>query len=159
MEELSVPQREVQVRIHLQDGRNVGGKMYVPAVGPDGGPGHLIDRLNEEAEQFVVLTEKQKAHLINESRILMVQVDDDEVEERVERTIEDSARSRHLLVKLQLTSGTEIIGNLAYVQPMEQERLQDYLNSAGRFIPMRVHDRLAYINRDHIVSVLGLRGD
>ena len=160
MRDLVVLQREVQVHLHLQDGRNLTGTMFVPAIGPDGGPGHLIDRLNEESEEFVALRENdQRTHLIHETRILTVQIDHDEVEERVEKEIEEAPLSHHLLVKMNLTSGAEIIGHLSYVQPEDHERLQDYLNAARRFIPLRVEDKLVYVNRQQVVSVIALRGE
>ena len=37
MEEYAVPTREVQVRVLLQDERELSGAMYVPVDGPDGG--------------------------------------------------------------------------------------------------------------------------
>ena len=160
MRDLVVLQREVQVHLHLQDGRDLNGTMFVSAIGPDGGPGHLIDRLNEESEEFVALRENdQRTHLIHETRILTVQIDHDEVEERVEKEIEEAPRSHHLLVKIHLSSGAEIIGQLSYVQPEDHERLQDYLNTTRRFIPLRVEDKLVYVNRQQVVSVIALSGE
>ncbi len=159
MNELAVLQREVEVELHLQDGRDLAGTMFVPLIGPDGGPGHLIDRLNEESEEFVALREDQRIHLIHETRILTVRVEDDAVEERVEREIEESPSSHRLLVKMHLTSETEIIGQLSYVQPRDHERLQDYLNTSRRFIPLRVQSQLLYVNRQQVVSVVPLRGE
>ena len=159
MKSFAVPKREVQVRVLLQDGRDLSGLMYVPAIGPDGGPGQLIERLNEEADVFLALRDNQKTHLIHEARILTVAVLEDEVEERVEQQLEGSAGGRHLLVKLHLISGAEVLGNLTYVQPLDHERLLDFLNTRPRFIPLRVHNRLLYVSRLHIVSVVALRGE
>lgn len=159
MDEYAVPQREVDVKVLLEKGLTLSGQVYVPAVGPDGGPGRLIDQLNQEADEFMALRESQRTHLIHEERILTVAVLEDEVEERVERQLENSHGSRHLLVKLHLTSGAEVIGNLAYVQPHEHERLRDFLNTARRFIAMRVHDRPLYVNRQQITSAFALRGE
>ncbi len=159
MNDLAVLQREVEVELHLQDGRDLEGTMFVPLIGPDGGPGHLIDRLNEESEEFVALKEDQRVHMIHETRILTVRVDDDEVEERVEKEIEEAPSSHRLLVKIHLTSGAEIIGQLSYVQPRDYERLQDYLNTSRRFLPLRIQNQLLYVNRQQVVSVFALRGE
>ena len=160
MKELAVLQREVKVVLHLLDGRNLTGAMFVPAVGPDGGPGHLIERLNEESEEFVALRESnERTHLIHETRILTVQIEHDEVEEQVERAIEEAPLSHHLLVKMNMSSGSEIIGQLSYIQPENHERLRDFLNDARRFIPLRVQDKLVYVNRQQVVSVFALRGE
>ncbi len=159
MGEFAVPQREVRVQILLQDGRELSGEVYVPETGPYGEPGHLIDRLNQESEDFLALKVSHNTHLVHETQILTVTVLDGEVEEQIEKQIEDSARKRHLLVKIHLTSGAELIANLSYVQPLEQERLQDYLNTRRRFIPVRFQNQLLYVNRRQIVSAVGLRGE
>ncbi len=159
MEEFAVPQREVRVLIHLQDGRKLSGQVYVPETGPYGQPGHLIDRLNQESEDFLALKVDQNTQLVHEKRILTVAVLEGDVEEQIEKQIEDSSRKRRLMVRIQMTSGAAIIAQLSYVQPPEQERLQDYLNLRKLFIPVRVQDRLIYSNRRQIVSVVGLQGE
>ena len=55
MGEFAVPQRQVRVQVLLQDGRQLSGEVYVPETGPYGQPGHLIDRLNQESEDFLAL--------------------------------------------------------------------------------------------------------
>ncbi len=159
MEVLSVPQREVSVRLHLLDSRDLEGITYVPAIGPDGEPGQLIERLNKASEEFIALTEGTKTHLIHESRILTVQIQHDAVEEEAEQKLEADGVSQHLLVKIHLTSGAEVIGHLYYVQPPEHARLRDYLNTERRFIPVMVKDQLTYVNRGQIVSAVALRGE
>lgn len=159
MEEYAVPQREVRVQVLLQDGRELSGEVYVPETGPYGEPGHLIDRLNQESEEFLALKVRQNTHLIHETRILTVTILESEVEEQIEKQIEDSAGKRSLLVKIHLTSGTDLIAKVSYLQPLEQERLQDFLNTRRSFIAVRAHDRLVYVNRRQIVSVVGLRGE
>ncbi len=159
MGEFAVPQREVTVRILLQDGRKLTGTVYVAETGPYGEPGHLIDRLNLESEDFLALSEGRSTHLIRETRILTVTVLEGEVEELVAKQIEDSARKRRLLVKFHLTAGDPVIARLSYVQPLELERLRDYLNAQRRFIPVRVENQLVFVNRRQIVSATGLRGE
>ncbi len=159
MGELAVPQREVGVRILLQDGRELTGEVFVPEIGPYGEPGNLIERLNQESDDFLVLKDGLQTHHIDATRILTVAILEGEVEEQIERRIEDSLLKRRLLVKIHLTSGTTIIAKLSYVQPLEQERLQDFLNTRRRFIPVRSQDELLYVSRRQIVSVVGLRGE
>ncbi len=159
MGEFAVPQREVEVEVLLQDGRKLRGEVYVPETGAYGEPGHLIDRLNQESEDFLALKVGRDTHLVHETRILTVTVLDGEVEEQIARQIEDNARKRHLLVKVCLTAGEELIARLSYLQPLEQERLRDVLNIRRRFIPVRAQDRLVYVNRRQIVSVVSLRGE
>ncbi len=158
MGEFAVPQREVKVVVLLQDGRELTGVVYVPETGPDGEPGRLIDRLNQEPE-FLALKEGRSTHLIHETRILTVTILGDEVEDRGERQIEGMAGKRRLLLKIHLVSGAEIIAKLSYLAPHDHERLQDYLNTRRHFIPVRVQERLLYLNRRQIVSVVALRGE
>ena len=159
MGEFAVPQRVVRVQVLLQDGRELSGEVYVPETGPYGEPGHLIDRLNQESEDFLALTVGRDTHLIHDRQILTVAVLDGEVEEQIARQVEESARKRQLLVKIHLASGDELTAKLSYVQPLEQQRLQDFLNTRRRFIPVRAEGRLVYVNRRQIVGVVGLRGE
>ena len=159
MEDYAVPQREVQVKARLLDGQELVGTMYTPLEGPDGEPGHLIDHLNEESEQFIALNDGTSTHLIQAHRLLTVQVAGDKVEERVEDEIEHAALARNLLIKVNLDGGVELIGNLTYLQPPDHARLLDYLNAANRFIPLVIHQRLTYVNREQIISVRALRGE
>jgi hypothetical protein len=159
MEGMSVPQREVPVHLHLLDGRDLAGVTYVPAIGPDGEPGQLIERLNKASEEFIAFTEDEQTHLVHESRILTVQIDHDKVEEEAEHKLAAAGVSQHLLVKIHMASGLEVIGHLFYVQPPEHSRLGDYLNSERRFIPLMVKEQLTYVNRGQIVSAVALRGE
>ena len=63
----------VAVRVTLENGRTVEGGLYVPAIGPDGQPGRLLDRLNDEAEQFLPLAGRHET-LLNKSAIVSVQL-------------------------------------------------------------------------------------
>ncbi len=153
MEEFRVPQRQVEVSVHLLDGQNLDGLMFVPALGPDGEPGRLIDRLNLAAEDFLPLQEKDSStHLIQEHRILTVRVPNDEVEEGTEKEIEDSQYCQHCRVEFRLTSGLGLKGHLYFVQPQNHLRLCDYLNSGKRFIPLHAEGGLIYVNREQIIS-------
>ena len=159
MKDFAVPQRELKVLVQLQDGRELTGTVFAPEIGPFGEPGHLIDRLNEEEEDFLALKAGRSTHLVHEKRILTVAILEDEEEDRVEQQLESSAGRRSLLVKIHLTTGDDVIAKLTYVQPMDHERLQDYLNTRRLFIPVRVQERLLYVNRRQIVSVVALRGE
>lgn len=159
MESYAVPQREVQVRVRLVDGRDLTGNMYAPAAGPGGEPGHLIDRLNDDSARFLALNDGAATWLVQTRRILTVEVAGDEVEERAKHRLDEAALSRRLLVSFFLPRDVELTGHLTYVPRPEQTRLQDYLNEARRFIPMVVADRLTYVNRGQIVSAKALGGE
>lgn len=151
-----VPQRQVKVRVKLEGGQDLTGLMYVPVMGETGGPGRLLDRLNENADAFLPLTVGNKTHLINARRVVLVRVED-KGEEQVEQKIEESQAdySRQLQVRMRLATGEVITGILAYLRPKGQERLLDYLNTERRFLPLHV-DRLVYVNRLQMVSIFEL---
>ncbi len=56
-------------------------------------------------------------------------------------------------VELSLEDGSSVEGELTYWRPEGQRRLQDYLNSAERFIPVRADGLVHLVNRDRIVSL------
>jgi hypothetical protein len=67
------------------------------------------------------------------------------VEEEGDRTVAD--------VELVLEDGKRVAGVVTYWRPRGQRRLQDYLNSADHFIPVRDGEIIHLVNRDRIVSV------
>lgn len=151
--DLRVPQREIAVTLHLVDGRDLDGVLWLPTVGPYGGPASLADRLNETAPGFIPFGEGSRIHLVHDTRILTVRTSAEPSEDS------EMELSRKLLVKLHLISGDAVIGRLVYVMPQDHERLQDYLNSAKRFIPLHIEEDLVLVNRDQIVSAVALRGE
>ncbi len=156
MEEFQVLQRQVEVSVHLLDGQDLDGLMYVPALGPDGEPGRLIDRLNLATEDFLPFRQKGATLLIQEHRILTVRVHHDEVDEGAEKQIENSRLCQRCRVEIRLTSGFEVEGQLHFLQPQDHLRLCDYLNSGKRFIPLQGEDGLIYVNREQIISARSL---
>ena len=153
MDTLRIPQRMVPVRVLLADSQVVEGGLYVPAVGPDGRPGRLLDRLNDDAEEFMPLAGRYET-LLSKSSIVHVQLASGH--ERVEG-IEDTL-AREQQVRLVLRRGSPVQGWIRYLMPEEKARLLDYLNVAPRFIPLIGTRRVTVVNRCFIVSVQELTG-
>ncbi|MEZ4655895.1 MAG: hypothetical protein R3E12_20485 [Candidatus Eisenbacteria bacterium] len=55
-------------------------------------------------------------------------------------------------IDVHLSDGSSLQGTIAYVLPPAQRRLQDVLNFDERFLIVRDHDRVCFINRRHIVK-------
>ena len=149
MKMFRVPQREVPVIVELRDGSERRGHLYASASGPGGRPGRLIDRLNDDEERFLPLTDGGRGWLLNKDWIVRVAVD---VDHRA-LELESEAGAHRVEVRFEMASGSAIEGTVFYTMPPDKQRLLDYLNSEGRFIPLR-HDGGAWlINRDHITQV------
>jgi hypothetical protein len=56
-------------------------------------------------------------------------------------------------VEVTLHDGTALAGEVAYAMPEGRSRLIDFLNTLGRFLPLRDGETLHFINKEWIVSV------
>ncbi|MFQ6023303.1 MAG: hypothetical protein ACE5NW_11325 [Acidiferrobacterales bacterium] len=148
MKALRTPQRVVPVRVLLEDGRTVEGGFYAPAAGPDGGPGRLLDRLNDGLEEFVPLAGRYET-LISKAWMVTIQLPGDQ--EDAEGIESEVAREQR--VRITLPRGKVVEGWIRYLMPEERGRLLDYLNTAPHFIPLVGENRITLVNRRFIVSV------
>ena len=148
MKMFQIPRRAIDVRGLLRSGVELTGTLYAAASGPDGRPGRLGDRLNEDAERFVAVRTGGDGCLLNKSWILTVDLGTGEQEIELEQT----AAMREIEVRLKLAGGTELEGRLPFSMPPGRGRLIDYLNEAPHFIPLARADRLLMVNRDFIVK-------
>jgi len=153
VKQLRVPQREIQAEILLYGGQRRRGRFYVPASGPDGGPGRLIDRLNDASEGFLALAEEGSGCLVSKQRIVCVELVRDEHE--VELTGDES----RVAVRIELAAGPTLEGEMPYAMPPDKSRLIDYLNAASRFIHLLAGERLMLVNRDFLTTVNRLEDD
>jgi len=150
METLRVPKRAVEVRLLLEGGESLEGALYVPPTGPYGGPGRLIDRLNDEAEAFMPLvSDGSHTHLVSKTRILTLEI------EAGQEDLEpiDTFASRELLVSIETVGGLTLSGRLVFVMPPGQRRTLDFLNAAPPFISLADEDKTTLIRRSGIISV------
>lgn len=153
MKAFRTPRRVVPVRVLLEDGRKWEGGLYAPAAGPDGNPGRLIDRLNDDAEEFLPLAGRYQT-LLNKSRIVTIELATGE--EQAECIESEAARGQQ--VKITLTCGVTLAGRIRYLMPEGRGRLLDYLNAAPRFIPLIGESRVSLVHRRFVVSVQELTG-
>jgi hypothetical protein len=144
-----VPQRRVQVVVHLTQGDPLVGCLFVPTEGPGGNVMRLSDRLAEPGDGFLALVQDQRSRLISRRRILRVELLS---KEEVKNEIEPGA-CEPVLVACRLADGSILEGTVAFAMPPGRERLIDYLNSRpDGFVPMRTGKTLALIHLRQVVD-------
>ncbi len=153
MNSLRTPQRVVAVRILLEEGRTLEGGFYTPATRHDGSPGRLLDRLNDDTEEFLPFAGRYET-LINKAWIVTVQLASGQ--EYAEAVETEAAREQR--VRVTLIRGKIVEGWVRYLMPEERGRLLDYLNTAPRFIPLVGDTRITMVHRRFIVNVQELTG-
>lgn len=149
MDRFRVPRRLVHVRVLLDDGRTLDGRLFTAVTGPDGGPERLIDHLNDPGEDFIPFALGDDRVLIGKAGIVYVQLP-----ERSDET--DGVQSelaRRAAIRLTLTGGISLLGSVLIDMPVERSRVVDYLNAAPRFVPLHGEGQITLVQRNHIVSV------
>jgi hypothetical protein len=152
METYRVPQRKIAVRVALADGATLDGALFAPAAGPDGAPGRLIDRLNEEEEHFLALAGPDESFLLRKSALVAVHLgpDDGALEYHA------GEQSTAVEVRIVLEGGVALEGRVAYTMPPEKRRILDFLNATQGFVALARADGMTLFNRDRVVRVSDL---
>jgi len=144
-----VPQRKVQVRVHLTQGDPLVGCLFVPSEGPGGNVMRLSDRLAEPADRFLALVRDDESRLISRRRILHVELSS---KEEIENEVEPGV-GKPVLVACRLADGSILEGSISFAMPRGRERLIDYLNSRpDGFVPMRTGKTLSLIHLSQVVD-------
>jgi hypothetical protein len=152
MKMFRTPRRVVPVRVLLDDGRKLEGGLYAPGARADGTPGRLVDRLNDDTEEFLPIARYET--LLNKACIISVELAaGEEQAEGIENAV-----AREQQVEVALIGGTTLSGWIRVLMPEERGRLLDYLNAAPRFIPVIGENRVTLVHRRFIVSVEELNG-
>ena len=129
MKEFKVPKRGVTSSVRMCDGSILEATLFVPKSGPDGAPGRVIDRLNDEGERFVPAKVGGRHELLNTDRIVWVRLETAEV------TADPVVPASHAHdVGVTLSDGATVEGTVRFVMPPERSRLLDYCNAAPTFI-------------------------
>lgn len=144
-----VPQRKVQVVVHLTQGDPLVGKLFVPAEGPGGKPVRLSDRLAEPGDRFLALVQEDNSRLISRNLIVRVEL---LVDEDAESEMEPGA-GEPILVTCRLADGSILEGTVSFAMPPGRERLIDYLNSRPEgFVPLRTGKTLSLVHLRQVVD-------
>jgi hypothetical protein len=144
-----IPQRKVQVVVHLTKGDPLLGKLFVPVEGPGGKPVRLSDRLAEPGDRFLALVQEDNSRLISRHLIVRVEL---LAEEDAEFETEPGT-GEPVLVACRLADGSVVEGTVSFAMPPGRERLIDYLNSRpDGFVPLRAGKMLSLIHLRQVVD-------
>lgn len=149
MEIYRIPRRETAVRILLDDGRSIDGALFTSDTGPGGGPEDLLHHLNDASEEFVPLSSGTDRFLLNKAGIIWAQA----TGEAAREIAAEMAGGHRVPVRLSLTGGVNLVGTFAVVMPPERSRVLDYLNAAGRFVPLFGEGTVTLVQRGFVVVV------
>lgn len=154
MEVFRVPQREIPVTVRLIDGSRHEGRLFAPAAGPDGAPGRLIDRLNDDKEHFVPLARADGGFLLSKSALVAIHLGPEDG--RLEWHEGEQAHEAEVAVVLE--GGVELEGTVAYSLPPEKRRILDFFNTTLGYVPILQREGMTLFNRDHVVRVRDMNG-
>jgi hypothetical protein len=155
MKIFQVPQRTVSVRAYLEGGHELDGVLFAPASGPDGAPGRLCDRLDEEQERFIALRQGEQTDLVNKRSIVWLRLTGEDA--RLES--HEGETAREVRVRVWVDGDRVVEGMVAYTMPPEKARILDYLNAAPPFVPIHGEEGLTLVNRDRVLRVQDLAGE
>jgi len=150
-----VPKRELGVRILLDDGRTLDGSLFTSFIGGSDGPEDGLHFLNTNSEDFVPLVCGKDSFLLNKAGIIWVQVAGEEAKE----IAASNQTGRLVPVRLTLAGGLSVVGTLSIVMPPERNRVVDYMNAVGRFVPLFGDGVVTLVQRGFVVSVRSAEGD
>ena len=154
MEIYRVPRREVPVRILVDDGRTLDGTLFTAETGAGGRPEDVLQHLNDSDKDFVPLVCGADSFLLNKAGIIWVQVSGAAAKE----IAAEAGSGRHVPVRLSLAGGISVVGKLVIVMPAERSRVLDYLNAAGRFLPLYGEATVTLVQRRFVVTVRSAEG-
>jgi hypothetical protein len=154
MEVFRVPQREIPVTVRLIDGSSHEGRLFAPAAGPDGAPGRLIDRLNDDDEHFIPLAAPGGGFLISKSALVAIHLGPEDG--RLEK--HEGGQAEEVEVAVVLEGGVELKGRVSYSLPPEKRRILDFFNATLGYVPIEQGDGMVLFNRDHVIRVRDLNG-
>ena len=149
MELYRIPRRQVQARILLDDGRTLDGTVFTTDSVTGGRPEDVLHLLNDPSEDFVPLVCGDDSFLLNKTGIIWVQLTGATAEE----VAQQSETGRPAPVRLTLAGGLSLVGTLSIVMPPERARVIDYMNAAGRFLPLFGEGQVTLVRRSFVVSV------
>lgn len=156
-EPYQVPKRQVQARLKLVGQAPADVALYLAERAQSHSGYECPSDLLNGGDEFIPTTDPQgRLHVLRRDAIIILSVGA-ALEEN--GGIEPEGVSDQLTtrtVELALEDGTRLVGDLFYWRPGGQRRLQDFLNTAERFVPLRADGMIHLVNRDRIVSLAEL---
>jgi hypothetical protein len=148
--ELRVEKRREAAEITLVTGATVPGVFFLAPSSPSHtGPQRVGDLLNDEAGFFPFETGGTTT-LINRAHVLKVALPTEMIEAQLDTGYHVATR-RH--IKVLLTTGEAITGDIVVFRPAGHDRLSDYAHIDEPFRYVELADRTLLINSAHIVTL------
>jgi hypothetical protein len=150
MSEFRVEKRRAAADVTLVTGITLSGNFFLSGSSQvHAGPERVGDLLNFEPG-FFPFENRGETALINRAHVLKVALPTQMIEAQLDAGY-DVATRRH--VKVLLTTGEEIVGDVVVFRPPGRDRLSDYAHLEERFRYVELDDRTLLINSAHIVAL------
>jgi hypothetical protein len=150
MSEFRVEKRRETAEITLVTGVTLSGVFFLAGSSPlHTGPERVGDVMNQERGFFPFETGGQTS-LINRVHVIKVVLPPQIIEAQLDAGY-DVATRRH--VKVLLTTGEEVVGQVVVFRPAGRDRLSDYAHIDEQFRYVELADRTLLINSAHIVAL------
>ncbi len=153
MSELRVPTLALAAEVLCSDGRNLVGRVFVPATSSrHDGPMRAEEWLNDPSAFFFFLPDSsQEGMVLNKREILAISVAAD-----VDTSSGTEGSSPERRVALELED-RRIEGTLLIDMPEGRQRVLDYLNRPETFLTLRDGDRHHLVQKERIARVIEIR--
>jgi hypothetical protein len=150
MSEFRVEKRREAAELTLVTGTTVSGSFFLAGSSQlHTGPERVGDVMNFEPG-FFPFESGAGTTLINRAHVLKVMLPARMIEAELDAGYDVATRRT---VKLLLTTGESITGNVVIFRPPPRNRLSDYAHSDERFRYVELPDRTILINSAHIVAL------
>jgi len=150
MSEFRVEKRREAAELTLVTGAKVPGNFFLAGSSQlHSGPERVGDVMNLEAGFFPFETASETL-LVNRAHVLKVALPTPVIEAQLDAGYDVATRRT---VKVLLTTGETITGNVVVYRPPGRDRLSDYAHIEERFRYVELPDRTLLINSAHIVAL------
>ena len=150
MSQFWVEKRREAADVTLVTGATLSGNFFLSGTSQaHTGPERVGELLNLEPGFFPFESDGETA-LINRAHVLKVTLPAQMIEPQLDAGY-DVATRRH--VKVLLTTGEAIVGDVVVFRPAGHDRLSDYAHLDERFRYVELDDRTLLINSAHIVAL------
>ena len=148
--ELRVDKRREAAEVTLVTGATLSGSFFLAGDSPGHtGPERIGDLLNS-ATGFFPFESGGETSMINRAHVLKVSLPSQSIEGELDASYNLAPRHK---VRLLLTTGELIVGQVVVFLPPGRNRLSDYAQIDERFRYVELADRTLLINAAHIVAL------
>ncbi len=150
-----VPKRKVLAQVVLKGHARKDIQIYLCDCGESQwGQERPSDLLNAGNGFIPVTDTDSKVLLLQREAVMLLTVPaEHEVGAGYPEEVEQAGVTTTHQLELLLEDGTSLSGSVTYLRPAGRRRLQDFLNNAELFFPVRTGDLVQLVNRSCVVSV------